>query len=160
MLLPIGQDAAVRRFLGPLMTVDDVQELVDGQILNQSIFGHCFWALERRSDHVLLGFCGINRGDTGTPLDGKIEIGWWLASQCWGQGYAREAAELTLAWTWGNLLDDSVWSTTVQANERSSGLMKRLGMVYHPDLDFVHPAWRDFPHAFGADQIYSIERPA
>ncbi len=44
-----------------------------------------------RPDSALIGFCGLE------PLVGEakkeVEIGWWLARDCWGgQGLATEAA--------------------------------------------------------------------
>ena len=138
-MFSMGQDARVMEFLGPLMDRDEAQQLVAGQMLNQSLFGHCFWPVERRSDGALLGFCGLNPGPKDTPLDGEIEIGWRLAWAAWGQGYAREAAEASLEWGFANLPNDSIYAITVEANTRSWGLMERLGMTRHTDLDFDHP---------------------
>jgi RimJ/RimL family protein N-acetyltransferase len=138
-MLPSGQDARVMEFLGPLMDLGACRELVDGQILNQSLFGHCFWPIERKSDEALLGLCGLNPGPENSPLEGKPEIGWRLAYTAWGQGYAREAAQATLDWAWRNMPDDEVFSMTVAVNLRSWRLMERLGMVRRPDLDFDHP---------------------
>ena len=138
-MFSIGQDPGVMRWLGPLMDRNDAQRLVDGQILNQSLFGHCFWPVERRSDRAVLGFCGLNPLPAGTPLEGKIEIGWRLARYPWGHGYAREAAEASLAWGFAHLSDPAIWATTVLANTRSWGLMERLGMTRQPHLDFDWP---------------------
>lgn len=91
-LYALGQDVHVMEFLGPLPTLEDERSFVAGQIVNQSLFGHCFWAIERRSDHALIGLCGLNPGPKNTPLEGKMEIGWRLTHPAWGKGYAREAA--------------------------------------------------------------------
>ncbi len=69
----------------------------------------------------------------------EVEIGWRLRHDAWGQGYAREAAEATLAW--GQAAGrPRIIAMTVAANTRSWGLMERLGMLRRPDLDFAHPA--------------------
>ncbi len=47
-------------------------------------------AIERRSDGVFLGMCGLHCLTDWYPDD--IEIGWRLARAHWGQGYATEAA--------------------------------------------------------------------
>jgi RimJ/RimL family protein N-acetyltransferase len=157
-MYPSGQDARVMAFLGPLMDLDACRWLVDGQILNQSLFGHCFWPIERRSDGALLGFCGLNPGPQNTPMEGKIEIGWRLTHGAWGQGYAREAAAACINWAWENLSDDAVWSFTVPANTRSRRLMERLGMTRRTEFDFDHPALAvDDP--LQAHITYSISRP-
>ena len=73
------------------------------------------------------------------PITDEIEIGWRLAHDAWGQGYAREAAEASLAWGWANLPVPTIAAITVPANTRSRGLMERLGMVRVADGDFDHP---------------------
>jgi len=121
--------------------------------------GHTFWAVERKSDGALLGFCGLKRANVpGTPVDGELEIGWRLRADAWGQGYAKEAAQASLDWAWANLDCDRVVSFTVPANAASWGLMERLGMTRRPDLDFAHPQFAP-DHPLGQHITYVIERP-
>jgi RimJ/RimL family protein N-acetyltransferase len=140
----ICNDPRVMEFLGPLLSRSEIDVIIKRQQGIQADFGHCFWAIERKIDKAMIGFCGLQPGPTQTPLDGKIEIGWRLAADCWGQGFAREAALASLDWGWANLDGADIWAMTVQANSRSWGLMKRLGMVRHIDLDFDHPAVPNF----------------
>ncbi len=123
----------------------------------QAGHGHCFWIVERKADGALLGFCGLKIGNVG-PIDGAIEIGWRLREDAWGKGYAREAAEASLAWAWANLDTDRVVAITVPANTGSWGLMIRLGMTRRPDLDFGHPSFAP-EHPLHAHITYVIERP-
>ncbi|MCB2047691.1 MAG: GNAT family N-acetyltransferase [Novosphingobium sp.] len=121
--------------------------------------GHCLWAVERKADGALLGFCGLRRGGhEGSPVDDVLEIGWRLARAAWGQGYAREAAQASLDWAWQNLDDARIVAWTVPANTRSWGLMLRLGMEHRPELDFEHPG---FPpdHPLRQHVVYVIDRP-
>lgn len=154
----IGQDPRVMATLGPLMDLDAARALVAGQIAYQSQVGHCFWPIERRADGRVLGFCGLKPGVVGTPLAGRLEIGWRLAFDVWGQGYAREAAAATLDWAWANTDRDLVLAITTPGNVRSWGLMERLGMSRVVDGDFDHPALTDGdplrPHI-----TYAIARP-
>jgi RimJ/RimL family protein N-acetyltransferase len=155
----MGQEARVMEFLGPLTDRAEAERIVRGQALNQSLFGHCFWAVERREYGEMIGFCGVNRGPEGHPLEGKLEIGWRLAHNVWGKGYAHEGARATLDWVWNNCDDDRLWSMTTPGNLRSRGLMERLGMRRHHDLDFDHPDVPD-DSLLRAHVIYSISRPA
>ena len=120
--------------------------------------GFTFWAIERKEDKAMLGFCGIKPANVG-PLLGEIEIAWRLRHDAWGQGYAREAAEASLAWAWANLDVPRIVAITVPANRRSWRLMERLGMERRPDMDFDHP---DFPpgHRLRSHITYAIERPS
>ncbi|MEN9718259.1 MAG: hypothetical protein RIQ99_1137 [Pseudomonadota bacterium] len=154
----MGRDPRVMEFLGPLMDRVDVAAAQARQSDFQHRYGHCFWALERLSDGAFLGFCGLKPGPAETPLEGLIEIGWRLAHHAWGHGYAREAAAASLDWGFANLPAPAIWAVTVPGNIRSWGLMQRLGMVRHSQLDFAHPALASDdplrPHI-----VYAMPRP-
>ncbi len=154
----MGQDARVMAFLGPLYDRAEAERIVAGQIVNQSLFGHCFWPIERRTDGMFLGFCGLQPGPKGTPIEGGIEIGWRLAHHAWGYGYAREAAAATLAWGWDKLDVDRIAAMTVSANTRSWGLMERLGMQRIAAEDFDHPDLAE-DDPLRRHILYRIERP-
>lgn len=157
-LLALCRDPRVMEFLGPLQSAEEVSAAIARQRAKQTAHGHCFWAVERRADGAMLGFCGLQPGPDGTPIAGRIEIGWRLAAHAWGQGYAREAAQASLDWAWAHLPADSVWAITVPANSRSWGLMERLGMRRHANLDFDHPAVPP-GSPLRAHITYGIDRP-
>lgn len=132
-------DPRVMEFLGPLQSREETDAALDRQNGFIDSHGYCFWAVERRDDGVLLGFCGLKPGAEGTPIEHGVEIGWRFGFAHWGQGYAREAAAASLDWGWANLPDDTIWSITNSANARSWALMERIGMSRCHDLDFDHP---------------------
>lgn len=132
-------DPRVMATLGPLMTRDETVALIRRCEDRQAANGHCFWAVERKADAALIGWCGVIVGNPNLPIAGEIEIGWRIAADEWGKGYAREAAQATLDWVWEKLAVDHVVAITSVGNTRSRGLMERLGMAYLPDGDFDHP---------------------
>lgn len=134
----MGQDAEVMRYLGPPMDMAACEATVERMNAMADATGDCFWAIERRDDGAFLGFCGIKAGPPGTPIEGLPEIGWRLARAAWGGGYAREAAAVCLARAWQRGTE-RVHAITVPANERSWGLMIRLGMTRVEGGDFDHP---------------------
>ncbi len=120
--------------------------------------GHCFWAVERKADGEVLGFCGLKRADApGSSVTGAMEVGWRLREDAWGQGYAREAAIAALDAAFNRFGAQEVVALTVIGNSASWGLMKRLGMRRREDLDYpdarYDPPWRD-------TVVYSIDRGA
>lgn len=131
-------DPVVMENLGPLLSAAETDVLLERQNGFYDSHGYCFWAMERKADGVLLGFCGLKPGAADTPIAGQVEIGWRLGSAHWGQGYAREAAQASLDWAWAHGIGEVAAITTV-GNERSWGLMERLGMVRDPLGDFDHP---------------------
>jgi RimJ/RimL family protein N-acetyltransferase len=124
-------------------------------------YGHTFWAVERKQDggHLageLLGFCGLKRGDSpDSPVFGEFEIGWRLREDAWGHGYAREAAEASLAAGFEQFGAERIVALTIIENSGSWGLMERLGMVRRPDLDFVEGR---YPPPFCHAIAYCITR--
>ena len=75
----INSDPKVMEFLGPVQSQADVRSAIMRQRLHQEKFGYCFWAIELRSTRQMIGFCGIQPGPKGSPLEGLPEIGWRLA---------------------------------------------------------------------------------
>ena len=134
----ICADPQVMATLGPVMDRAQTAALIDRVTAMEAAHGHTFWALERREDAALIGWCGVIRGTDG-PVEDKAEIGWRLARECWGHGYATEAARATLGWLFAHLADDAGWAITHTGNTRSRAVMERLGMRYRPELDFAHP---------------------
>ena len=121
----------------------------------QREFGHTFWLLERKQDGELLGFCGLKRVNAGgTDLTGQFEIGWRLRESAWGQGYAREAAIASLDLAFGKFGAPHVVALTVEQNQDSQGLMKRLGMKRRAELDFDDPR---FGPELNPTIVYSID---
>ena len=153
----MGQDPRVMATLGPLLSRAQSDAAIERLEDAQARHGFTFWAAERR-DGAFLGFCGLQRGPAGTPIDGKVEIGWRLAHEHWGKGYAREAAAATIDWFWEHTDHDRLWSITTPGNTRSWGLMKRLGMRRTPGGDFAHPAL-PAGDPLRAHISYALERP-
>ncbi|MFZ5747839.1 MAG: GNAT family N-acetyltransferase [Pseudomonadota bacterium] len=133
-------DPRVMEFLGPLMSRAEVDAALERQNGFLDSHGYCFWAVERRADGALLGFCGLKPGPAHTPLEGEVEIGWRMGYEYWGRGYAHEAAQASLEWGWWQLDVARIGAITVEANVRSWRLMERLGMIRSVADDFDHPA--------------------
>lgn len=100
--------------------------------------GYHMAALEHRESGILIGWCGFKRVTVG-PVSGAIEIGWTLADEWTGQGFAMEAAEVCLAEAATVWPRETIYAYTAAINQRSRRLMERLGMVRRAELDFDHP---------------------
>ena len=68
-----------------------------------------------------------------------VEVGWRLAREAWGHGYATEAARAVLAFAFDELGLAEVISFTSTTNVRSQRVMERIGMTRDPAEDFDHP---------------------
>ena len=128
---------AVMRWLGGTGSDEDFAAAFERLEGYQRDYGHTFWAIERKSDGALLGFCGLKRvNSSGAPNPGDFEVGWRLREDAWGQGFAKEAAIASLDLAFGRFGAPHVVALTVPANTASQALMERLGMTRREDLDF------------------------
>lgn len=147
----------VMRWLGGVLD-ETGQKAAQQRLLSyERDHGHTFWAVERKGDGDLLGFCGLKRSNqAGGPI-GMMEVGWRLREDAWGQGYAREAAAASLDLAFDRFGADEVIALTVEGNAPSWGLMIRLGMERREDLDFANS---DFDPDSGTIMVYSIAADA
>ena len=95
--------------------------------------------MERRDDGAFLGFTGLAPPRFEAAFTPCVEVGWRLAAEAWGHGYATEAARAALAFGFEVRGLDEILSWTVPANLRSRAVMERIGMTHDPADDFDHP---------------------
>lgn len=148
-------DPRVMADLGPVKSADES----DATIARHAGYAPLgFFAVERRADAAVIGFCGLKPGAPDTPIAGMLEVGWMLAVPYWRMGYAREAAAAAIAWGWETRDDPAIVAITARRNGKSRALMERLGMVHAAEMDFLHPLFTaDDPRI---DTVtYRIERP-
>lgn len=78
-----------------------------------------------QADGVLIGNCGIRMKSAGAT---EAEIGYELAPEHWGRGYATEAARAMLAFAFDELRVHRVWAHCIADNVASSHVLEKLGM--------------------------------
>ena len=110
--------------------------------------GYGFVAAEIESTGECIGFVGIEPTDLEPWVRaGGVEIGWRLAPEFWGRGYATEAARAWLDFGFDQAGLDEIWSFAVAGNGPSIAVMKRIGMRQtaefdHPGIPDTHPDLR------------------
>ena len=105
------------------------------------------WALD--VDGHCIGFVGLSIPTFAAHFTPCTEIGWRLAHEAWGKGYASVAARMALAHGFEVLRLAEIVSFTTVRNLRSRRLMERIGMSRDPADDFDHPrlpGHRQQPH--------------
>lgn len=101
--------------------------------------GWGLWAVELKATGQFIGFVGLNIPAYELPFSPCVEIGWRLAKDFWGKGYATEAAKCALQVGFEQLELPEIVAFTTITNRRSRAVMERLGMELSPDY-FDHPA--------------------
>ncbi len=89
----------VRHFGGKPFSQEDVWTRLLRYTGHWALLNYGYWAVEEKSTNLFIGDIGFAdyHRDIHPPLDCP-EIGWVLASQSHGKGYATEAVRAALAW--------------------------------------------------------------
>jgi RimJ/RimL family protein N-acetyltransferase len=101
--------------------------------------GWGLWAVEVRDGAPFIGFVGLAQPRFDAHFTPAVEIGWRLAPEHWGYGYATEGARAAISYAFEELELEEIVSFTTVANDRSRRVMERLGMTHDPADDFEHP---------------------
>jgi RimJ/RimL family protein N-acetyltransferase len=153
----INADPEVTEFLSKRFTRAESDAMVDQMLAGWERRGYGLWAVERRTDGVLLGMTGLSRHDLPEPIGSVVEVGWRFARQAWGHGYATEAARAALGFGFERLGLAEIVSFTVPDNGRSRRVMERLGMTRDRADDFGHPLFPE-GHRLRAHVMYRLSR--
>jgi RimJ/RimL family protein N-acetyltransferase len=104
--------------------------------------GFGLWAVERRFDgSAPIGFVGLAIPSFLPAVLPAVEVGWRLAAEAWGRGYAIEAARASVDCAWAALRLERLVSIIDPANERSLRVAAKLGM--RPGRDQLRPGTRE-----------------
>jgi ribosomal-protein-alanine N-acetyltransferase len=101
--------------------------------------GYGLWAVERQDTGRFIGYVGLWPATFPAPFTPAVEVGWRLAADQWGNGYATEAARASLGYGFDTVGLDEIVSFTSGLNVRSWRVMERLGMRRDASGDFEHP---------------------
>src|SRR6267154_6298411 len=137
----MNSDARVMEFFRSSLSRVQSDAMVDGieKDFSERDFG--LWAIEVPGVAPFIGFAGLSVARFSAPFTPCVEVGWRLAFEHWGHGYATEAARLALGYGFGTLALSDVVSFTSATNHRSQAVMERLGMRRDPAEDFDYPSF-------------------
>ena len=117
------------------------------------------WAVERKDTATFIGYVGLWPATFPAHFTPAVEVGWRLAADQWGHGYATEAARAALAYGFDSLGLEEIVSFTSSVNVRSWRVMERLGMRRDANGDFEHPNVPE-GHPLRPHILYRIKRQA
>jgi len=148
-ILELVNDPAWIRFIGDknVHSLADAEGyLRNGPLAMYHRHGFGLFRVDRRSDGVAVGMCGLIRRD---GLD-DVDIGFAFLETARGQGYASEAAKAVLAYGLGELGLSRILAITTVDNDASSRVLEKLG--FH----FVRTTY--LPGDAKELKLYEIER--
>lgn len=85
------------------------------------------WALQKNDDGRVIGMCGFTSIN---PQNDSAEIGYVVARDCWGNGYAAEALLAVLEFGFNVLELNRADGKYIVENAASRRVMEKCGMTY------------------------------
>jgi len=115
---------------------DDLAKRISTKLKEQ---GWGLWAVSVPSIADFIGFIGLAEPSFDAHFTPAVEVGWRLAFDYWGKGYATEGATAALQYGFETLNLNEIVSFTAVQNMRSRRIMEKIGMHHDPKDDFDHP---------------------
>jgi RimJ/RimL family protein N-acetyltransferase len=154
-------DPEVMEFIGDGATrsLDETREAIRRSTARWKSDGFGTFSIERKEDGKVLGRTGFlvwnsETWTTGTLAEfgddiGVVELGWLLAKEHWGQGYATEAAAAARDHAFKELRLPRLISLIMKGNDRSIRVAERIGERYVRDVG--RDDW--------SVRLYAVNRP-
>jgi len=104
-----------------------------------------------KEENRLIGWCGLG------PLEfqpSEIEIYYGLSQDCWGQGFATEAAKALLDYGFGVIGLDKIVAIVMPENIASKRVIEKMGMIYQKQIKNLPEKHK----AFEGDYYYSLTK--
>jgi ribosomal-protein-alanine N-acetyltransferase len=153
----LNADPRVNEFLPGPLTSAQSDELAARIRDHFDRHGFGLWSVELTGVAPFIGFVGLAVPKFESHFTPCVEIGWRLAAEHWGRGYATEGALAARDFAFGPLGLDEIVSFTVPMNAPSRRVMERIGMTHDPADDFDHPAL-PHPHRLCRHVLYRLRR--
>ncbi|MDQ3804118.1 MAG: GNAT family N-acetyltransferase [Acidobacteriota bacterium] len=150
-LFEMCRDAEVMRYIGDgraWVGVERAREWLARNLDAYAEHGFGGWAVVEKVGGRLVGSCGLN-----PPREGmsEVELGYLFARDCWGKGYATEAAGACLRHGFDELKLEEVVARVTPEHTPSRRVLEKLG--------FEFEGLRRFEGAEEADAFYVARHP-
>lgn len=121
-------DDVVNRYLFDAESLTDMQgadEIIEFYLKPEPRTKHR-WVLLRKSDNMKMGTCGFHCWNR---ENGKVDVGYDLKEEFWGNGYMQEAMKEILAFAKEKMCIKEISACIYPDNLRSIHLAEKLGFV-------------------------------
>jgi ribosomal-protein-alanine N-acetyltransferase len=135
----MNTDSRVMEYFPACLTREESDAMAARTEARFDELGFGLWAVEVPNIVRFAGFVGLAVPQFESHFTPCVEMGWRLAAEHWGHGYASEAARAAVAFGFERVGLKEIVAFTVPANVRSRRVMERIGMTRNPADDFDHP---------------------
>ena len=139
-------DAETMKYYPQRFSRDDAVGWIRKNLERYRRDGFSLYAVTLKANDEVIGDCGLMRQEV--EGDSLIEVGYHLRRDCWGRGYATEAAKHCMAYAFEHLDAPKVVSLIRPENVPSRRVADRNGMTIERQVVF-----HDLPHL-----LYAMRR--
>lgn len=115
----------------PHKSMAESREIIEHILLKPHSFAICL------ADHQLIGSIGLlSPHDSNLPLAaGEAEIGYWLGESFWGNGYATEALQTMIAYSFEKQEPTRLLAGVYQENIPSQKVLEKCGFRHQQTIE-------------------------
>ncbi|MEL4896074.1 GNAT family N-acetyltransferase [Crocosphaera sp. Alani8] len=133
----LNSDLRVMEFLPKSLSKEESNNFIERIKLGFKEDGYSFWAAELIENQAFIGLIGLSIPKFQSFFTPCVEIGWRLAYDYWGKGYATEGAKASLDYGFKELNLSEIVSFTFFKNLRSRRVMERIGMRFLDEFEHL-----------------------
>lgn len=115
--------------LAQLTSSDQVTQWIEGSQARWARGEGYTWTVEEKTRGTIVGQVSLTR----LPSGEGWALAFWSHPDCWGQGYAPEAANRAIHCAFEELGATRVWAAAATWNRASQRVLEKLGMAYVGD---------------------------
>lgn len=135
----LNADPRVMEYFSSTLTQEESAAALTLSRIHIQKHGWGKWAVALIETGEFLGRIGLEEIDFPASFAPNIELGYRLAFEHWGKGYATEGALACLKYGFETLNLKEIVSFTATLNIRSRAVMERIGMHRDSKDDFDYP---------------------
>ncbi|MBS0624378.1 MAG: GNAT family N-acetyltransferase [Verrucomicrobia bacterium] len=135
----LNADPKVMEYFPSILTKEQSEATLKSSQAHIEKYGWGKWAVTLIETGEFIGRIGLEELDFQANFSSNIELGYRLAFEHWGKGYASEGANAALKYGFNYLNLNEIIAFTPVQNMLSRAVMKRIGMHHDSKDDFDHP---------------------
>lgn len=151
----INADPQVMAYFPQIADYEQTKDFVKRMQDQFAMKGFCYFAVDQLINNKFIGFIGLSEQIFESSFTPCVDIGWRLAYEAWGRGFATEGAQRCLDYAFDELELTKIIATCPAVNKRSERVMQKIGMIKKGT--FSHPMLKDAPYLEQC-VLYELER--
>jgi RimJ/RimL family protein N-acetyltransferase len=136
----MSMDPRVMAFFPSVQDRQTCQDTVAWIAASFAEVGFAYWSVEIKGASSFVGLIGLSIPSFQATFTPCVEVGWRLAHDYWGHGYATEGALASLKFGFETKGLNEIVAFCVHNNMASRAVMERIGMTRDVAGDFDHPS--------------------